>query len=119
MNFCVSRDHKSSKNMGTVEIDVPITLSRKLGEIITFFNKHRQSEWVLTNARGGKMSRSSLGQLIMRETSRVLGKKIGTRHLRILFAKDPEVENARRVIEKHSRRALHSQQEHKAYAKHQ
>ena len=63
------------------------------------------------------MSKQSFGNLLKRESLRVLGKKIGSRYLRIMHANKPEVLAARNLLESEAKKSLHSQAEHARYAK--
>ena len=73
------------------------------------------SKQVLSNKKGGKMSKQVLSKTLMRITSSRIGKKFSVQLLRILYAMKNRdiIESAKEV----SAKLLHSQEQSLQYAK--
>ena len=85
----VIRKHKTSKKIG----EKIIPLSRGLTTAIRKFLKYRgqlelEHDYLLSNKSGAKMSKPAFGKALQRVTGQILGKKIGSRLIRILAATD-------------------------------
>ena len=112
------RNHKTSKSLGEVVIDFTTTVSRKLSKIIPFLQKHRTNKKnLLLTHKGIPMSRSALSKLLLRTSDNIIGKKFGSRQLRVMFASSPEAIKVREAAEKQARNMLHSEKMHKTYSK--
>ena len=111
------RQHKTSKSLGTVEIVLSTAISRKLSKVIPFLMKNRKGDKLLYTSKGQPMSRSALSKLLLRTTDSILGKKFGSRQLRVMFASSQEAVEVREKAEEQAKRMLHSQKMHKTYSK--
>ena len=70
--------YKTAKNYGTQEIDVP----DELGRLIELKQRLSQSEWLLTNQKGNKLSSSMMSKAV----SKAFDFEIGSSSIRNIFA---------------------------------
>ncbi len=112
----VMRDYKVSKQLGTIEINLSVALSRVLSVYLKYRSKlELPHEWLLSNSKGKKLSKSGLGKVLRKLTSNKLGKSIGSRMLRVFNAT-----NNAEIIKKAKEIAnnmLHSQKQSQDYVR--
>ncbi len=112
----VMRDYKVSKQLGTIEINLSVALSRAIAIYLKYRAKLELThEWVLSNSKGLKLSKSGLGKVLRKLTSNKLGKSIGSRMLRVFNAtKNAEILNKAKEI---ANNMLHSQKQSQDYVR--
>ena len=102
----VMRTFKNSDQLGEKEI----TLSRGLTTQVRKFLKYRDgvvdNDYFLNTMNKKKMTRSSLGKMVIRATKKLLNKKIGSRIIRVLAATSNKEEIKK--LKKFSDSMLHS-----------
>jgi len=78
---------KTHKHFGDIEIKLDKNLSKVIFDYIKYRNavgvKHK---FLLSNQKGGPLTRSALGKILTKLTSDLLNKKIGSRLVRVLKA---------------------------------
>ena len=90
----VVNQHKASKNIGTKEVK----LSRSNTMALRKFIKYRaevpevKHDFFLSNKKGAKMTKATLGKAVHRVTKELTGKSFGSRLIRVLFATDSKHE---------------------------
>jgi hypothetical protein len=75
------KDHKTVKSRGEIKLEVPITLSRELSKLLPKLKQ--EHGYFLSNHAGGKLSKQALSKLLFRTFNNILGKKIGSRLIRV------------------------------------
>jgi hypothetical protein len=75
------KDHKTVKSRGEIKLEVPITLSRELSKLLPKLKQ--EHGYFLSNKTGGKLSKQALSKLLFRTFNNILGKKIGSRLIRV------------------------------------
>jgi hypothetical protein len=111
------RKHKTSRKVGTIEVDLDKNVSKVLSRYIKYRNKVPQvtHKYLLSNSKGEPLSQRMLGNILREITSRFLGKKFATRQLRIMQATADSklIESAKEAAKKQ----LHSLKQHDEYAR--
>ena len=111
------RQHKTSRKVGTLEVDIDKNVSKVLKRYIKYRSKVPQvtHKFLLSNSRGAPLSQRMLGNILREITSRFLGKRFATRQLRIMQATaDSElIKKAQEAAKKQ----LHSIKQHGEYAR--
>ena len=110
----IMRDFKASKKIGNRLIHI----SRALSNVLQTYIKYRakidlKHDYLLSNSKGAKLSKSALGKALRKITKDKLSKNIGVRMLRIFNASD----NAKLLAkaEEISHNLLHSPKQTKEY----
>lgn len=108
-------EFKTAKSLGSKKFRLSAANQRLLNKFIPAVKKLTDHGFLLTNMKGGKMSKQVLSKTLMKITRRRLGKTFSTQMIRILYAmKNRDViESAKEVSEK----LLHSQEQSLQYAK--
>ena len=111
------KHYKNAKQLGETEI----TLSRGATTALRKFLKFREGlvdhDWLFSGKSGKKLSRPALGKLLHRATGALLGKKFGSRLIRVLAATE-----SRKDIEKVaelSKKMLHTTDQTRQYTRKQ
>ena len=109
-------EFKTAKSLGSKIFRLSAANQRLLNKFIPAVKRITDHGYLLTNRKGGKMSKQVLSKTLMKLTSRRIGKTMSTQLIRILYAmKNRDViESAKEVSEK----LLHSQEQSLQYAKH-
>jgi len=109
------RQYKSSKQLGEKEF----TLNRSNTTQLRKFLKYREGlvdhDYLLSTKAGKKMSRAAMGKQLRKTTERLLGKKIGSRIIRVLAATEakPEIDKATKLADS----MLHTTAQSKQYTR--
>ena len=102
----VFNEHKASKKIGPKTL----SLSRGATTFLKKFLKYRaqvvDNDFLLNNMKKGKMSRAALGKALHSTTGKLLGKKFGSRLIRVLAATAHKKELE--VVQELGRKMLHS-----------
>ena len=108
-------DFKTAKSLGPKKFKLNTANQRLLNKFIPAVEKITDHGYLLTNQKGGKMSKQVLSKTLMRISKARIGKKFGVQLLRILYAMRNRdvIETAKEVSEK----LLHSQKQSLEYAK--
>ena len=108
-------EFKTAKSLGSKTFRFGAGNQRLLNKFIPAVKKITKHGFLLTNKKGGAMSKQVLSKTLMKITKRRIGKGFSTQLLRILYAmKNRDViESAKEVSEK----LLHSQDQSVLYAK--
>ena len=108
-------EFKTAKSLGSKTFRFGAGNQRLLNKFIPAVKKITKHGFLLTNKKGGAMSKQVLSKTLMKITKRRIGKGFSTQLLRILYAmKNRDViESAKQVSEK----LLHSQDQSLLYAK--
>ena len=108
-------EFKTAKSLGSKTFRFGAGNQRLLNKFIPAVKKITKHGFLLTNKKGGAMSKQVLSKTLMKITKRRIGKGFSTQLLRILYAmKNRDViESAKEVSEK----LLHSQDQSLLYAK--
>ena len=111
----ILRDFKTAKSLGTKTFKLGMANQRLLNKFVPRVQELTTHGYLLSNKKGGKMSKQVLSKTLMRITSTRIGKKFSVQLLRILYAmKNRDViESAKDV----SAKLLHSQEQSLQYAK--
>lgn len=109
------REFKTAKSLGSKTFRFGAGNQRLLNKFIPAVKRLTKHGYLLTNKKGGQMSKQVLSKTLMKITKRRIGKGFSTQLLRILYAmKNRDViESAKDVSEK----LLHSQDQSLLYAK--
>jgi hypothetical protein len=109
------RDYKTQKSEGDKVFKLNLANQRLLNKFIPAVQKLTTHGFLLSNSRGGKMSKQVLSKRLMGITSKRIGKKFSVQLLRILYAMRNRdvIESAKEVSDK----LLHSQKQSLQYAK--
>ena len=108
-------EFKTAKSLGSKTFRFGAGNQRLLNKFIPAVKKITKHGFLLTNKKGGAMSKQVLSKTLMKITKRRIGKGFSTQLLRILYAmKNRDViESAKQVSEK----LMHSQDQSLLYAK--
>ena len=111
----VLHEFKTAKSLGSKTFKLGTANQRLLNKFVPAVKKITDHGFLLTNRKGGKMSKQVLSKTLMKLTKARIGKAFSTQLLRILFAmKNRDViESAKEVSDK----LLHSQEQSLQYAK--
>ena len=111
----VLREFKTAKSLGSKTFKLGTANQRLLNKFVPAVKKITDHGFLLTNRKGGKMSKQVLSKTLMKLTKARIGKAFSTQFLRILYAmKNRDViESAKEVSDK----LLHSQEQSLQYAK--
>ena len=90
-------DYKNSDRLGPREITVSRAGSMAITKFLNMRNKVIDHDMLLSNKNGTPMSKSAFGKSLQNTTEKLLGKRIGSRIIRIVFSSDP---SNRKTIEK-------------------
>ena len=109
------RKFKTSKSMGQVELKMSRPTSLVLSMFVSKVKRTTKHGYLLSNLKGGKLSRSGLSKILIRLTDKHLGSKIGSQIIRVLkstkFKKQTE-KNAELAKE-----LMHSEKQQLQYSK--
>ena len=111
----VVRDYKSSKQLGEKKVKLSRGLTTQVRKFLKFREGVVDNNFFLNTLKGEKMTRSTLGKMLQRNTKKILNKSIGSRIIRLLAAT-----NARASIEKVaelSNKLLHTSAQTKQYVR--
>ena len=111
----VVRDYKSSKQLGEKKVKLSRGLTTQVRKFLKFREGVVDNNFFLNTLKGEKMTRSTLGKMLQRNTKKILNKSIGSRIIRLLA-----VTNARASIEKVaelSNKLLHTSAQTKQYVR--
>ena len=111
----VVRDYKSSKQLGEKKVKLSRGLTTQVRKFLKFREGVVENNFFLNTLKGAKMTRSTLGKMLQRNTKKILNKSIGSRIIRLLAAT-----NARASIEKVaelSNKLLHTASQTKQYVR--
>ena len=113
--FIELTDFKTQKSEGNKIFKLNLANQRLLNKFIPSVQRLTKHGFLLSNSRGGKMSKQVLSKRLMGITSKRIGKKFSVQLLRILYAMRNRdvIESAREV----SNKLLHSQKQSLQYAK--
>ena len=113
--FIELRDYKTHKSEGDKKFKLGAANQRLLNKYIPASQKLTDHGFLLSNARGKKMSKQVLSKRLMQITNKRIGKKFSVQLLRILYAMRNRdvIESAKEVSDK----LLHSQKQSLQYAK--
>ena len=111
----VLNEFKTAKSLGSKTFKLGSANQRLLNKFVPAVKKITTHGFLLTNRKGGKMSKQVLSKTLMKLTKSRIGKAFSTQLLRILYAMKNRdiIESARDVSEK----LMHSQEQSLAYAK--
>ena len=111
----VVRDYKSAKQLGEKKVKLSRGLTTQVRKFLKFRESVVNNNYFLNTLKGTKMTRSTLGKMLQRNTKKILNKPIGSRIIRLLAAT-----NARASIEKVaelSNKLLHTTAQTKQYVR--
>jgi len=112
----VMRTFKASDKIGEREIELSAALSRVLVPYIKYRSKlDLKHNYLLSNSTGNRLTTAGLGKILRKLTADKLGKKIGTRMLRLFKATDNKdvIEKAAKL----SNDMLHTRKQTKEYVR--
>ena len=111
-------EYKNSDRLGPREIKISRAGTMALKKFLAYRDKvELKHDFLFSTKNGDKMSKSTFGKGLQATTSKILGKKIGSRIIRILHASDKE---NREAIEKSSeltKKLLHTAAQTKQYVR--
>ena len=111
----IVRDYKNVKQLGVKKIRLSRGLTTQMRKFLAFRKDVADNNYLFNTLQGNKMSRSTLGKMLMRNTKKILNKKVGSRLIRLLAATS-EVKNIERVNEL-SNKLLHTTEQTKQYVR--
>mgnify|MGYP000197430471 CR=1 FL=1 len=107
--------YKNSDRLGPREIKVSRAGSMALTKFLRIRDKVIEHDMLFSNKNGKPMSKSAFGKALQNTTEKLLGKRIGSRIIRIVFSSEPEhkavIEKAAEITNK----LLHTAKQTKQY----
>ena len=111
----IVRDYKNVKQLGEKTIKLSRGLTTQLRKFLKFREGVVENDFFLNTLQGKKMTRSTLGKMLMRNTKKILNKAVGSRVIRLLAATN-EAESISKVNEL-SNKLLHTTAQTKQYVR--
>ena len=109
------RVYKNSKQLGERHIKLSRAATTQLRKFLKYREALVDHDWLFSNKRGGKLTRPALGKLLHRATKTLIGKRFGSRLIRVLAATE-----SRKEIEKVSelsKKMLHTSKQTRQYTR--
>ena len=109
------RKFKTSKSMGQVEIKISRVASLVLSMFAPHVKKTTTHGYLLSNTKGGKLTRSGLSKVLIRLTKKHLGAAIGSQIIRVL--KSTKYRKEAEKNEELAKELMHSTRQQLQYSK--
>jgi len=111
----VVRDYKNVKQLGIKEIKLSRGLTTQVRKFLKYRSGVVDNNFFLNNIRGEKMTRSAMGKMLIRNTSKLLNKRVGSRIIRLLAASDNKESILK--LQDLSNKLLHTSEQTKQYVR--